>query len=248
LKETTEGTLLGGRVKYRQLASGHRSGFEPVLLAASVPAKAGQRVLEAGTGAGAALLCLAARVPGVAGIGVEIEPRLAELANENFAINGLLNFSCTPGDVTRLRIKEKFDHAMANPPWHEGAGTKSPDSARALAHHSQAGLLAGWISALAGWLKPRGTMTLILPASAFAEAAAGLRAGGCGAVTLFPLWPRAGMAAKLVIISARLDARGPDRVLNGLILHDEAGITAQAQAVLRAGAALWEDGTSRKAG
>jgi len=241
LSETTEGTLLGGRVKYRQLASGHRSGFEPVLLAARVPASPGQLVLEAGTGAGAALLCLAARVPGVKGVGVEIEPGLAALANENFEINGLVGFSCVAGDITRLRFEEKFEHAMANPPWHDSASTTSPDARRALAHHSRAGLMAGWISALAAWLKPRGTMTLILPAAAFIDAAAALRACHCGAITLFPLWPRAGVKAKLVIVSARLGARGPDRVLPGLSLHGEDGITAQAETVLRAGFALSDD-------
>ena len=59
--DTTEGTLLGGRVRYAQPARGYRTGIEPVLLAAAVPAVPGQAVLEAGTGAGAALLCLAAR-------------------------------------------------------------------------------------------------------------------------------------------------------------------------------------------
>jgi tRNA1(Val) A37 N6-methylase TrmN6 len=71
MDETTTGGLLNGRVTYRQFAAGHRSGFEPVLLAASVPAKTGQCVLEAGTGAGAALLCLSARVPGITGYGLE---------------------------------------------------------------------------------------------------------------------------------------------------------------------------------
>jgi tRNA1(Val) A37 N6-methylase TrmN6 len=50
MKDSTAGTLLGGRVSYRQFAAGHRSGFEPVFLAAAVPAQAGERVLEAGTG------------------------------------------------------------------------------------------------------------------------------------------------------------------------------------------------------
>jgi tRNA1(Val) A37 N6-methylase TrmN6 len=53
-----------------------------------------------------------------------------------------------------------------------------------------------------------------------------------------PLWPRAGQPAKLVIVSARKGAKGPDRILPGLILHDAAGITKAAQAVLREGAAL----------
>lgn len=238
MSEVTEGTLLGGRLKYQQFAAGHRSGFEPVLLAAAVPAKPGQRVLEAGTGAGAALLCLAARVPGVSGVGVEIDAALAALANENFKINGFSALSCICADVTAGLGAQTFEHVMANPPWHEGAGTKSPDKKRALAHHARDGLLAAWVAALAACLKPRGTMTLILPAAAFSQAAACLRARKFGDIILYPLWPRAGEAAKQVIMAARLGAKGQDRVLRGMVLHDQAGITAGADAMLRDGAAL----------
>ena len=61
----TDGHLLGGRVSYAQPREGFRSGIEPVLLAAAIPARPGEHVLEGGSGAGAALLCLAARVPGL---------------------------------------------------------------------------------------------------------------------------------------------------------------------------------------
>jgi len=236
--EVTEGGLLGGKLRYRQFATGHRSGFEPVLLSASVAAKPGERVLEAGTGAGAALLCLAHRVPGVAATGAEIATDLAELANQNFSINGLNTISCICSPIEQAGFGAVFDHAMANPPWHAGTSTKSPDAKRALAHHTQAGLLANWIKALAGCLKPRGSLTLILPAENHFDATAHLRQHGLGSVRLFPLWPRAGQPAKMVIIAATLGARGPDRILPGLVLHDPAGITPAAQAILRDGAPI----------
>ncbi len=238
MNETTDGTLLGGRVTYRQFAKGHRSGFEPVLLAASVPARPGDRVLEAGCGAGAALLCLAHRVPGITGLGIEIDPALANLANENFKNNGLHDICARHGDITAGPFAAPFDHVMANPPWHDAASTISPDAKRALAHHAAPGVLESWIAALAAWLKPRGTITLILPSAAFVEAAACLKAQGCGGVSLLPLWPRAGQAAKQVMIAAIRGAKAPDKILAGLVLHDEAGITQAANAILRDGAAF----------
>src|ERR1700688_2598202 len=115
MDEITTGGLLNGRVAYRQFAAGHRSGFEPVLLAASVPAKAGQVVLEAGTGAGAALLCLAARVPGIAGVGLERDGPTAQLASKNFEINKLHGVFVVQGDVENLPFAARiFDHVLAN--------------------------------------------------------------------------------------------------------------------------------------
>jgi tRNA1Val (adenine37-N6)-methyltransferase len=235
VKEITEGGLLDGKIRYRQFSTGHRSGFEPVLLAASIATRPGERVLEAGCGAGAALLCLGHRVSGIAGLGVEIDPEMADLASENFRINSLNDVSCVCSAVEQLQPTGDFEHVMANPPWHGGDSTHSPDRLRALAHHAKPSLLSNWVASLARCLKPRGTMTLILPGAGLSEAAAAMRAEGFGAVTLFPLWPRVGRPAKLMIIAASLGGRGPDRVLPGLVLHDEAGITEAAQAVLRDG-------------
>ncbi|MBU6499474.1 MAG: methyltransferase, partial [Rhodospirillales bacterium] len=122
----TQGWLLGGQVRHDQPKGGHRSGIEPVLLAASVPARPGQNVLEGGSGAGAALLCLAHRVPGVNGLGVEREPALAALATANAEASGVSGLRFVAADLTAWEPAERFDHAMANPPWH-GAGTASPD-------------------------------------------------------------------------------------------------------------------------
>jgi tRNA1(Val) A37 N6-methylase TrmN6 len=235
----TVGGLLGNRCVYKQLTEGHRSGFEPVLLAACVKAKAGETVLEAGTGAGAALLCLGTRVPGVRGVGVEREPALVTLANENFKINRLNDFSAIFADAAALPFaSQSFDHVLSNPPWFGVADTASPDAKRDLAHRAVPELLRRWLGELTRVVRPKGSVNLIIPAAAFAEAAAVLCASKCGAITLLPLWPRAGQPAKMVIVTALKASRAGSRVLAGLVLHDEQGITPAAQAILRDGAAL----------
>ncbi len=237
-QEVTDDTLLGGRVVYRQLKAGHRSGFEPVLLAALVPARPGQSVLEAGCGAGAGLLCLGARVAGLEACGVERHGALVGLANENFRANGFGAFTALAGDATALPFTpDRFHHVMANPPWFDSASTPSPDATRTLAHHIEPGGLAAWVAELLRVLRTGGTISLILPANRFAEAAAALK-GPCGGITLLPLWPRAGLAAKMVLLRARKGARAPDTILPGLVLHDQTGLTPEALAVLRAGAGL----------
>ncbi|MBL9010312.1 MAG: methyltransferase, partial [Alphaproteobacteria bacterium] len=84
---TTRDAFLGGTLTLVQPASGFRAGVDSVMLAAAVPARAGERVLELGSGAGVAALCLARRVEGVAVTGLEIQADLAALAAENAAAN-----------------------------------------------------------------------------------------------------------------------------------------------------------------
>jgi len=236
--KTTDGTLLGGSVRYTQPAESFRSGLEPVLLAATVPAKPGERVLEAGSGAGAGLLCLAARVPLVLGLGVEIDPALVALAGTNAAANGFARLDFRTADITQAADIGLFEHAFANPPYHAASGTQSPQAGRARAKTASAGLFGLWISSLGKHLRPGGTLSLILPAHAIPECLDALRTSQCGSVSLFPLWPRAGREAKLVILRAIRHGRSAMRLLPGLELHEGAGFTKMAQDILRHGAAL----------
>ncbi len=232
-------TLLGGRVIHRQRSHGHRSGIEPVLLAASVPAKPGQRVLEAGTGSGAALLCLAARVAGISGIGIEQDSELAALARENIAANSLADLNVNHADLADFSADMPFDHAMANPPWYAPRATPSPDAARAVARQAQEGLFELWAKSLARCLRHRGTITFIVHAGVVSECLSAFTEAGCGSHAIMPLWPRAGREAKLVLLQAVRGGRGPTRILPGLVLHaQDAPYTEAAAHVLRGGQAL----------
>jgi tRNA1(Val) A37 N6-methylase TrmN6 len=235
-----EGHLLGGRVRYDQPDNLYRTGIEPVMLAAAVPARPGTRVLELGTGAGAGLLCLAARVPGVGGVGVELQAELVVLARRNIAANGLeTSLSVIEGDLAAAIPALPFDHAFANPPWHAAAGTASPVGGRDLARRAGTGLLATWTRAMAERLRHRGTLTLILPAASLPSGMAALAAGGCGSVSLFPLWPKPEREARIILLQATKGGKGPCRVQRGLVLHrPEGGFTPEAEAILWTGAAL----------
>ncbi len=154
--QSSEGYLLGGRVRYAQPVAGFRTGIEPVLLAACVPAVAGDVVVEAGTGAGAGLLCLMARVPGIAGLGIERDAAMAALARDNFAANEV-GAVIETADITSWRSERPYSHAFANPPWHVG-GTPSAEPGREAAKQARPGLLHAWAASLARGLVRRGTL------------------------------------------------------------------------------------------
>lgn len=245
--ETREDRLLSGRVRLIQPLRGYRAATDPVLMAAAVPAGPGQSVLDLGCGAGAAMFCLAARVPGLDLHGLEIQPEYLGLATENARLNGVA-VTLHQGDVgappAALR-RISFDHVMLNPPYHVGeTSPASPIASRDRAHRESGATLADWIATALRRLKPHGRLTVIHRAERLPELLR-LIEGPAGSVAVKPLTPRAGRAAKRLIVQARKGARGPFRLLSPLIVHagahhlrDGEDFTLEAAAILRDAAVL----------
>ena len=240
---TGEDTLLGGRVRLCQPERGYRVAIDPVLLAAAVAAEAGESVLDIGCGTGAAALCLAARLAGVRVTGIEREREMVRLANDNFVLNGFGGrVSAMVGDLLRPPPRLEpgtFHHVMANPPFLEAArATPSVDPIRAAATVEGEADLAAWVRFALVMARAKGTVTFIHRADRVADLLAQL-AGRGGDIVIFPLWPKAGRAARRVIVRARKGSAAPARLMPGLVLHEAGGrFTPAAEAVLRDGAAL----------
>jgi tRNA1(Val) A37 N6-methylase TrmN6 len=240
--------LLGGRVKLRQPVPGYRVAIDTVFLAASLSPRPGIRLLDLGCGVGGASLCLLARleaeaVPGVSVLGLEIQPELVQLANENATANGRARaFRAIKGDLTRLPMVFEplsFDGVFFNPPYGRAKEMTPPnDPVRNRANLECDEGLDLWISTALKLLKPKGTITLIHRAERLGEIL-GLLEGRAGAIRILPLHSKARRPAKRVIVSALKNSRAPLGLLPGFVVHDDDGaFTAEAEAVLRRGAAL----------
>lgn len=214
--------FLGGRVRLWQPRRGYRAGIDPVLLAAAVPARAGQSVLDLGCGAGAAALCVMGRVPGITGVGLELQPAYLALAERNAHQNNA-DFLPVAGDVAdadRAVEWRSFDHVIANPPYFRaGAHTAASDSGRQTAL-GETVPLEGWIAMAARRLKPRGYFHMIQRTDRVPDMLAGC-AGRLGSLELLPLAPREGRSPELVILRARKDGRAAFRLHPALVLHVE---------------------------
>lgn len=247
----TDDGFLGSRLQLLQPAKGYRAGIDAVLLAAAIPARKGERVLEAGAGVGVASLCLAARVAGADICGLELQPDLVRLARENARRNALqTRVTFVEGDigsavrdlVTQGLEPQSWDHVFANPPYYDPArASSSPDESKARSHLTLGSELGDWVRFACTMVRPKGTVSFVHRADAMGTLLARLQ-GHLGGIEVFPLWPGAGKPASRVILRGTRGSNAPLVLRPGLVLHGLDGrFTERAENILRNAATLLFD-------
>lgn len=238
----TTDDFLGGRIKLRQPVGGYRATSDAVLLAAAVGAKRGDRVLDAGAGTGAVGLCVAARCPDVAVVGVELQSVMVERARENIALNGLESrVTVVQADIRAKKIdgaeKGTFDWVATNPPFML-EDQISPDETRDTAHRESGCPLAEWVDACLRYVAARGRFAMINRADRLPEILS-LLYGRLGGIRVVPIWTKAGEPAKRVVVTGRKGVKSPAVLETGVVLNDADGNkTRRADGVMRFGEPL----------
>ena len=241
--DLTYDAFLGGKLHLYQPRHGYRAGMDAVLLAACVQAEAGQSVLELGCGVGAAILCLNARVPGLALTGVEVLGQNAALAKRN----GGDALEVVNADLAAmpLHVRDRqFDHVLANPPYFDRAASVSSDNLGRETAHGEHTPLQTWVKIAGKRLAPKGRAYFIHRAERLPDLIRALPAD-LGSVEVLPLGPRTGRPPELIILRARKNGRGAFRLHNTFVMHQGAvhgedgdSYVPALRAVLRDGAAL----------
>lgn len=239
----TDDAFLGGRLNLLQPRSGFRAGLDAVMLAAAVPVRARQSVCDLGCGVGTAGLCVARRVPGIHVTAVDIDGAMLELVRRNADRNGMgETVTVIEADLAgraRNLPRQHFHHVLTNPPFHDqGRGTPAPDGRKAKAKAIGADALRHWLRLARAIVRPGGTVSAILPPDQLPVALEALSPRGLG-VTVIPLWPRAGAAARRLVCTVRTNSAAPLVLAPGILLHGPDGKpTREAEQILRHAGAL----------
>ena len=244
--DITQDAFLNGALQILQPKTGYRAATDPVFMAACVPAKAGQTILELGCGVGTAMLCLGRRVQGCSITGLEIQAEYAELARENAQANNI-EAQVISGDLMQIPKElrdQSFDHVMFNPPFYDEGKVTAPDDGG----KSQAfvmGLdISDWIKVAMKRLKPKGRLTFIHRIDVLPKAL-GILAEVGGDITIKPLVSREEQSAKRIIVTCRKGTNGPPTLLSPLVIHsstthgtDAGAYSEVVEGILRNGDAL----------
>ncbi|TWF57282.1 tRNA1(Val) (adenine(37)-N6)-methyltransferase [Neorhizobium alkalisoli] len=215
---------------------GHRSGVDAMLLASLVADDQLIRVADLGSGAGAAGLAVASRLPEARVLLIERSPLMVDYAYRtlNLAENAFLanRVDVLEADVSltgKARVAagledEVFDHVIMNPPFNDAGDRRTPDALKAEAHAMTENLFEVWIRTAGAIMKPGGQLSLIARPQSIAEiiAACGRRFGG---IEITSLHPRAGENATRILVTAIKGSRARLNLRAPLVIHGGDGHT-----------------------
>ncbi len=220
--------LLRGVLKIKQPSDneGPRVNLDTILLAHFTRPKKGERVLEIGCAHGAVSLILAKRGHMVEG--VDIQPHLVEMAQENAAGNGLdEKAKFYTGDIRdhrKIWEAQSFERVVVNPPYFEKkSGSISPSAALATALNGLDCTLEELVQACRYLLKNKGYLDIVIHAGRVGELLALLDKYNIAPKKFRSVHPRPGAEASVVLIEAVRASKHGLRIEAPLFVLDEAG-------------------------
>ena len=141
-------------------------GMDAVLLSCFASVKAGEKVLDMGTGTGIIPILLEAKTEGEHFTGLEIQSESAEMAGRSVKLNSLEEkIDIVEGDIkeaSNIFGKNIFNVVTVNPPYmNDLHGIKNPDMPKAIARHEVLCTLEDVVREASYVLKQNGRMYMV---------------------------------------------------------------------------------------
>lgn len=230
--------------------SGHRSGLDAILLAASVPEQSSGRIADLGAGAGVVGMAIAHRCPNVSVDLYEIDQALADLSSQSLQLDqnqhllGRVESLCADVRAAASLLTAAqhqqggYSFVVANPPFNDSSHRRSPDDRKSLAHSSPAAEPEKWLKTAATLLQNRGGVMMIVRPENLVDYLTALTPW-FGGVCIKPIHTADHKPANRVLIAARKASRSKTQLLPPLIVHKADGtFTDEAEEILRGRAGI----------
>lgn len=220
----TQDAFFNGRLRISQTHGGYRFSIDAVILAGHITPRAGQSVLDLGTGCGIIPLILAYRHPAVHIVGVEVQATLAALAAENVTANAMAErIAILHQDMKTLTcdtFPTPFDWIISNPPYRMvSSGRINPDPQKAIARHELSVSLAEVVEVGRRLLKKGGKFAVVYPAGRTADVLVNMRLAAIEPKRMRMVHSNRQGEAKLVMVEGTKDGRSGLQALPPLVIY-----------------------------
>ncbi len=215
---------------YRIIQNGKKFcfGMDAVLLSGFAKVKAGESVLDIGTGTGIIPILLEAKTEGKHFTGLEIQAESADMALRSVAINGLSDkIDIITGDIKeaeQLFHAASFDVITTNPPYMIGShGLTNPNEPKAIARHEICCTLEDVVRAGSRLLKPNGRFYMVHRPFRLVEIFAVLTSCHLEPKRMRMVYPYADKEPNMVLIEALRGGKPRIAVEKPLIVYQSSG-------------------------
>ncbi len=224
--EETVDEILNGRFKIRQSRQGYRFNLDSLILAQFVSLKSRTVNLDLGCGNGIIALVLAGRYPQSRWNGLEVQPKLACLAEKNVAQNGLQRRVIIDmgdaRDIKKIYEPSSFDNIVFNPPYRKiNSGRINPLPEKAIARHEISGSLRCFLSAAQYALKPGGRVFTIYPAQRMVDLISLFRGKNIEPKRMKMVFSDTESDAEFVLVEGRSGSREELKIETPLFIYQE---------------------------
>ena len=227
-KDLTKNKFLGNKIEILQFSDGYRGNMDSVLVAASVAAESGQKVLELGCGNGVALCCLLYRVSGLEVYGIEFDKRVAELCRRNISLNNFtakIFNSDIASSISELRSLS-FDHIFMNPPYFKKNVVKKAPIPSSNQAKVETVPLSEWFSVARKRCKPKGKITIIQRVERLPEIIECL-GSHFGQITVQPISSFKDTSPKTIIVQATKNSSAAFTLLAPKTVHKRDSVSGK---------------------
>ncbi len=214
-------------LKIIQDKEGFCFGIDAVLLANFAKVKKDARVVDLGTGTGIIPILLAGKSKAKEIIGIEIQEKVAQMANRSVYLNHLEDkVKILNADLNHLETilkKNEFHVVTSNPPYMHPDGLKNPNDQKAISRHEIKCTLEDVIKTASSFLMHHGKFFMIHRPTRLADIISLGRAYKLEPKEIQFIHPKVNKAPNLVLIQFTKAGKPELKILHPLYVYDENG-------------------------